>query len=90
MLQDRTLSSQDRTLSSQPVSACKHCSPPPPQAIMLAVMKKLKYDEEYNFENEVSGGAALCWPCGERRRGVTRVVCVRAKTKPCLWSTGSS
>ena len=21
---------------------------------MLAVMKKLKYDEEYNFENEVS------------------------------------
>lgn len=29
---------------------------------MLAVMKKLKYDEEYNFENEVSGNAALYWP----------------------------
>lgn len=29
---------------------------------MLAVMKKLKYDEEYNFENEVSGDAAPCWP----------------------------
>lgn len=25
-----------------------------PQAIMLAVMKKLTYDDEYNFENEVS------------------------------------
>lgn len=24
------------------------------QAIMLAVMKKLTYDDEYNFENEVS------------------------------------
>ena len=24
------------------------------QAVMLAVMKKLTYDDEYNFENEVS------------------------------------
>lgn len=35
---------------------CDHTNSPAlsPQAIMLAVMKKLTYDDEYNFENEVS------------------------------------
>lgn len=31
-----------------------------PQAIMLAVMKKLTYDDEYNFENEVSFFLCCC------------------------------
>lgn len=28
---------------------------------MLAVMKKLTYDDEYNFENEVGGVPAWSW-----------------------------
>lgn len=28
---------------------------------MLAVMKKLKYDDEYNFENEVNRNAGILW-----------------------------
>lgn len=34
-------------------------NPSIPQAIMLAVMKKLKYDDEYNFENEVNRTAGV-------------------------------
>lgn len=30
---------------------------------MLAVMKKLKYDDEYNFENEVNRFAAILCVC---------------------------
>lgn len=29
---------------------------------MLAIMKKLKYDDEYNFENEVKRRAAVASP----------------------------
>lgn len=60
------------------------------QAVLLAVIKKLTYDDEYNFENEVSEEeATLWWWTGDR---VAQMVCVvlREKTRPCSWSTGSS
>ncbi len=65
-----------------------------PQAIMLAVMKKLTYDDEYNFENEVSllVSCSLCFVLlGEPEAAADPVlVFFRARTRRCLWSTGSS
>lgn len=45
------------SVMSLPVTDCSLASR---QAIMLAVMKKLTYDDEYNFDNEVSKCVCTC------------------------------
>lgn len=45
------------------------------QAIMLAVMKKLTYDDEYNFDNEVSMCVCVC-TCVTVRLFQCVIVCV--------------
>lgn len=57
---------------------------------MLAVMKKLTYDDEYNFENEVSFCFFLCEGGAERQALHLLLLFLRARTRLCLWSTGSS
>lgn len=57
---------------------------------MLAVMKKLTYDDEYNFENEVSFCFFLCEGGAERQALHLLLLFLRARTRRCLWSTGSS
>lgn len=66
------------------------------QAIMMAVMKKLTYDDEYNFENEVK---FLSWMCHRNTSSgrfincsfiSTLILSPRVKMRRCLWSTGSS
>lgn len=54
---------------------------------MLAVIKKLTYDDEYNFENEVSVFDPSRW---SRRTRTDPAPRCRARTRPCSWSTGSS